>query len=52
MVLITEHFVTYVIESECPGSILINFGGEAGLKLVLKLHESGFLQAKSCKILG
>ncbi|XP_071499632.1 multifunctional protein CAD-like [Diadema antillarum] len=49
---ITPDYVTQVIESERPDSILLTFGGQTGLNCGVALQNAGVLTRYNVKVLG
>ena len=49
---LTLEFVSRIIRKERPDALLASLGGQTGLNLAVKLHESGILDDYNIEILG
>lgn len=49
---LTEQFLEKIIAKERPDGLLPTLGGQVGLNLALKLHDSGVLEQYNVKLLG
>ena len=49
---ITLEYVTKIIETEKPDSLLAGMGGQTALNMALELHEAGILNQHNVKMIG
>ena len=49
---LTHDFIARIIRKEQPYALLPTLGGQSGLHMAIKLHDSGLLAAHNVKIFG